>query len=77
VQLIRQHLNQDPSTQYAEKSAMEPDIPVMVSKLTGHAKARADINSVDGCLSFSGSISIQFTDRKAANDLDYISGQKQ
>jgi len=29
--------------------------------MTGHAEAKADINSVDGCLSFSGSISIQFT----------------
>ena len=36
-------------------------IPVMASKMTGHAEAKADINSVDGCLSFSGSISIQFT----------------
>jgi hypothetical protein len=39
-------------------------IPVMISELAGYAQyaeARADINSVDGCSSFSGSISIQFT----------------
>jgi hypothetical protein len=43
-------------------------VMVMASKLAaghshGHseAEARADINSVDGCLSFSGSISIQYT----------------
>jgi hypothetical protein len=36
-------------------------IPVMISELAGYAAVRADINSVDGCSSFSGSISIQFT----------------
>jgi hypothetical protein len=36
-------------------------IPVILSELIGHAEATADINPVDGCSSFSGSISIQCT----------------
>jgi hypothetical protein len=53
-----------PARQHATAGALALT-PAMASELnselTGHAEAKADTNSVDGCSSFSGSIPIQFT----------------